>query len=51
MVAKIHWIGSLRKYRIQIFMEKNLFLEAYTKTFTEAVRIIEKFKGERLCVR
>jgi len=51
MVAKIHWIGSLRKYRIQIFLNRSLFVEAYTKTFMEAVRIVEKFKGERLCVK
>ncbi len=51
MVAKIYWIGSIKKYKLQIFSGKSLLVEAYTKTFTEAVRIIEKFKGEKLCVR
>jgi len=51
MVAKIHWIGSLNKFRVQIFIKKQLFLEAYTKTFADAVKIVEKFKGGKLCVR
>ncbi|SNZ07725.1 hypothetical protein SAMN06265182_0986 [Persephonella hydrogeniphila] len=51
MVAKIHWIGKIKKYKVVIFLSGEKFIEAYTKTFMEAVRIVEKFKGGKLCVK
>lgn len=51
MVAKIHYIGGIKKYKVIIKNGEKVVIEAFTKTFTQAIQIVENYKGGKLCVR
>ncbi len=51
MIAKIHYIGKVKKYKVIIKNGEKVVIETFTRTFTQAVKIIENYKGGKLCVR
>ena len=45
MVAKVSYLGKLKKYKVIIKVGNVVLLETFTNTFFQAIQLVERYKG------